>query len=1685
MNAIFRRLRRSLRFVGLFIILPCRLVADERQLAPAFSPPPPQFAFPAGRTVDPDPCVANDPRDPDTFPRSPEDLAPSLEFSAAPDDPPTGRAPVESRLSAPDAPGGFTSAQTLKRGDDDEDGSGAAGQNGGIDEVAPKIPTKRAPFAEEVGPPPDSPWTSRPTPGLDSFEPLPGLPVDTSFDSVVWVPQGPGLTKNGDLNIAPLHPTSGCVTAALPHPSNQNIIYIGTANGGVWRTDNALSANVRWRPLSDDQLSLSIGGMALDPADASGNTFVAGFGRRSSYSSLGGAHKGIIYTTDGGATWVRKGEGDLAGRNIYQLALRGSLILVAVTSTDNGTQPGLYRSTNLGATFTNVSGAGGTGLPAGACTHLVRDPGNATRYYAHVTGSGVYRSADGGATWTSVNTPGGNTRTVALAVASGGTIFAAELGSPEAVYRSTNQGGTWVKLDNVTVNTSNLFNGIAADPSDPNVVYLSGLFTRAGFPFAGRVVRGDASKPAGSQWTSIASIQSLGTGTAPHTDSRWLAFTAGNRLIECDDGGIYELDIADVGSEGTGTNDGGTWRSLNGDLRVSEMHSMAYDRLTRTFLGGAQDTGFQEQLLPGLPTTGNPGWNKTVNGDGGGAAVDLLATTDRSVRYGSAQRFSNFFRKTYDASNALTDTASPATTLVGGGTAIVRGSGGNMPFTAPVATNAVAGSRLIISGNANLYESTDGGDTVSQIAAFAANGIARIAYGGRLNGTNAPGVLFLGSGSSVAYRTAASGPIAGTLPFPGGTVQGVVLDPENWKNAWIIGNNTVYAADDLAANGATAFSNITGNLTGVGNFHAVEFLTLPTSGNAIVVGTDLGVFIMRLSAPGVWKTLGDNLPRAPVFVSQFDRTGQVLTISTLGRGVFLYDCKPVKLDSQWGETFQAYQPGDTVFPARTGGFFTSSPGNGGQLVGVSNRALQFTTTGAGASRSVFRVPDLNAGQPVSAFSAKWNALIYGNTSSGLADGMSFTLGPIGGISGAAFVNNTYATEDGFGVGLTVSVRTFSGNNPGYSVRVNGTTVPGGFVPKPMPDWGNLNLQRHAFEVDWRLDRGLTLRVDGVTIFANLPTPGFVPAAGDRFAWGARTGAFDEILQIDDLAIFTNGVLAPVPAGPPYAVSGEFPANNQTADKAFDGNPNTKWLAEDYIGFIGASFAGLKTVRAYTLTSSEDFPTRDPVSWDFQVGNDGLLWTQHGVQGAQNFPTRGERRTLVVANPTPATRFRLLIHENAGGNEIQLSEFQPLELVPVPPTFVVTNSADTGLGSLRQAIADAARYEDALITFAPALSGTTITLSSELVPSAPSSATVDASALPGGLTIDGGPGSNRILRVPGGVNFSLQGITFTGANGVGSESNGAGGAIINVGALTVRDCTFIGNSASSIGGAICNFGVANIIRCTLTGNSSPFGGAISNYSDLLVAHSTISGNSASSNGGGIDNGNGSSIILYLLYSIVAGNTASTGADIYNFNGTISRTGTSVVQGYAGIPPTGGSFIVAPPLLAPLDNYGGTTKTMALQPGSPARNNASGSVNSRDQRDFPIVGIPDIGAYEAGTLTTNFNAYIWETLPVSATVAQHAAGFDFDGDGQSNAREWLAGTNASSSTSLFRATLTEADGVSNLTFPTIVGRNYLVETSTDLLTWLPAQNYAGTGGTILFLYSNVSGAPRVFFRVTVGP
>lgn len=445
----------------------------------------------------------------------------------------------------------------------------------------------------------------------------------------------------------------------------------------------------------------------------------------------------------------------------------------------------------------------------------------------------------------------------------------------------------------------------------------------------------------------------------------------------------------------------------------------------------------------------------------------------------------------------------------------------------------------------------------------------------------------------------------------------------------------------------------------------------------------------------------------------------------------------------------------------------------------------------------------------------------------------------------------------------------------------------------------------------------------------------------------------------------------------------------------------------------------------------------------------------------------------------------------GGYGPQLNLLQLRDL-----TAYVTNNNDSGLGSLRHALANAATGE--IISFAPSLSGGSIILQSQLDPGAGSANTVsvDASSLAAGLTLDGGGSATgselrRIFNVPSGRTLHLTGLNITrGRAGSGGTDNddGRGGAILNKGTLNLTRCTLSGNSSRWGGGAIFNGSGASLTmeRCTLAENTArelnARGGAIRNAGQFTLRHCTVAENFADF-ASALDNAAGSTATLNNSIVVTEGaflpviiNAGTLHYQNRNLVGPLSNSGTVT-----------GTASTAATHLAPLNNYGGPTKTMALRPGSAALNSALGSSSFPDQRGFPQVGQADVGAYEAGT-PSDVHAWLAETLPNTLAPALLVPAVDADGDGQTNGSEWMARTDPGHSASVLRITsIVRSGGNLVITFPSVTGRNYTLWQSDDLGTWTNSGAAAIPGNDSEQTFSPVIGAgvTRRCYRVKVEP
>ncbi len=314
------------------------------------------------------------------------------------------------------------------------------------------------------GPPPPTLPDDNPDPdqlgGEQAVFSQPASHAPLAVTGGVWLPQGFSPANNGQVEGSTMtnRPVVGAIHTVAAHPTNADIMYIGTTNGGIWKTTNATATNPTWIPQTDSASSMSIGALEFDPTDATHETLVAGFARYSSFASRGGPRDGLLRTTDGGATWHPLNS--LSGKNISGIAPRGSTILASVNTADNFacSELGLFRSTDTGASFVKVG-------PPGMAFDLAGNPTDNAVFYSGLTyvgtcsgGSlqnGIYKSTDTGATWTKVSNAAmdamiidGTTNNIEID-SYGQHVFVniIQSGQSVGIFYSGNGGASWTQMD--------------------------------------------------------------------------------------------------------------------------------------------------------------------------------------------------------------------------------------------------------------------------------------------------------------------------------------------------------------------------------------------------------------------------------------------------------------------------------------------------------------------------------------------------------------------------------------------------------------------------------------------------------------------------------------------------------------------------------------------------------------------------------------------------------------------------------------------------------------------------------------------------------------------------------------------------------------------------------------------------------------------------------------------------------------------------------------------------------------------------------------------------------------------------------------------------------------------------------------------------------------------------------------
>ena len=660
-----------------------------------------------------------------------------------------------------------------------------------------------------------------------------------------------GWTAIGPGSIPGLFQASaGRIAALALQPGNNNIVYAAGAQGGVWKTING---GANWVPLSDNECSLAMGALEIDPVNP--NIIYAGTGEfTNSASSYYGC--GLLRSVDGGVTWAQLGAATFDAVNGGAAFAR---IVLDSTTAGSTTAAVLYAATTFGLFKSTDAGATWTMQMSGRVSDVVIDRSNPQHLVAAVgnhfggAGNGVFVTVNGGTTWTPSTSgfPTANVGRIRLAFApsNGGRVYAAvqntasaTFGSLLGIWRSDDGGLTWTQPGGSGASCASqcwydMY--LMVDPADQEKVFMGGLSLY-------RSTNGAAT------FSEV--------GGSIHVDQHAMAIDRlnPNVIYAGNDGGVYK------------SVDGGTsWTTLNNDISVTQFYPGISVHPTDPLkaIGGTQDNGTVQY-------NGSASWANVIGGDGGYTAINHLDASSwwGETQWGPNSGFSGPRRRD---------------SQVGGGFSLKLNGidvSDRGQFIPPLVMDPV-NPRVLYFGTFRLYRTRDNGDSWTPISgdlsgggtssanAISAIGIPRADTAMIYAGT-ADGRLQVSNNYGTSF-TLASG-------TPSRVVKDFAFDPADPQIAWAtfsgFGTGHVYRT----TNRGVTWTDVSGNLPNI-PVNAITYI-FPT--NELVVGTDVGLY--RSSDGGANWSPWVGIPNVAVFDLVYNpNTGQ-LVAATHGRGMFAY-----------------------------------------------------------------------------------------------------------------------------------------------------------------------------------------------------------------------------------------------------------------------------------------------------------------------------------------------------------------------------------------------------------------------------------------------------------------------------------------------------------------------------------------------------------------------------------------------------------------------------------------------------------------------------------------------------------------------------------------------------------------------------------------------------------------------------
>ncbi|TAI49210.1 VPS10 domain-containing protein [Flagellimonas allohymeniacidonis] len=409
---------------------------------------------------------------------------------------------------------------------------------------------------------------------------------------------------------------SGRVTAIDVVLSNPDIMYVGTASGGLWKST---SGGIKWEPIFDKQVTGSIGAVAIQQSNPS--VIWVGTGEGNPRNSLNGGY-GIFKSLDGGKTW--KSMGLEKTRHIHRVIIDPTdpnIVYAGAIGSPWGVHPerGVYKTTDGGATWEKILFVNEkTGV-----ADLIMDPTNPNKLIAAMwehkrdpwffksggNGSGLHITHDGGKTWKQLTEedglPKGELGRIGVAMATNkpNVVYALVEAKKNALYRSDDGGLKWKKINdkNDIGNRPFYYSEIYVDPENENRVYS--IFTYV-----------NVSEDGGKNFKQLMPAYQVDNGVHPDHHAWWIHPDNGQFMIDGNDGGMNI------------TKDGGkTWRFI-GNLPVAQFYHINVDNeYPYNVYGGMQDNGSWRGPSYVWRAQGirNSYWQEIAFGDGFDVVPDL------------------------------------------------------------------------------------------------------------------------------------------------------------------------------------------------------------------------------------------------------------------------------------------------------------------------------------------------------------------------------------------------------------------------------------------------------------------------------------------------------------------------------------------------------------------------------------------------------------------------------------------------------------------------------------------------------------------------------------------------------------------------------------------------------------------------------------------------------------------------------------------------------------------------------------------------------------------------------------------------------------------------------------------------------------------------------------------------------